>query len=69
MHPSGDHTYDIFQRLPDGTPIWVEAVQGEEPARQRMAWLAAMSSWEYFLYDAPSNKVMAHSKPSRQASP
>ncbi|HEV2615513.1 MAG TPA: hypothetical protein VGU63_02760 [Candidatus Acidoferrales bacterium] len=64
MYPSGDHTYDIFRRLPDGTPIWVEAVKGEESARQRMASLARMNSCEYFLYDVPLNKIMASSKPS-----
>ena len=42
-------TFDIFKITSDGPP-WVEAVQGLEKAKERMARLALTSSEEYFIH-------------------
>jgi hypothetical protein len=41
--------YDIFKATSDG-PLWVEAVQGLEKAKERMARLAVISPAEYFIH-------------------
>jgi len=42
-------TFDIFKITSDG-PLWVEAVQGLEKAKERMAHLALTSPGEYFIH-------------------
>jgi hypothetical protein len=42
-------TFDIFKVTSDG-PLWVEAVQGLERAKARMADLALTSPGEYFVH-------------------
>jgi hypothetical protein len=44
-------TYDIFKKLPSGSPVWIEAVQGLELARIRLATLVETDPGEYLLYD------------------
>ena len=44
-----DSTFDIFKVTSDG-PLWVEAVQGLEKAKERMAHLALASPEEYFIH-------------------
>jgi hypothetical protein len=39
--PPVDSTFDIFKVTSDG-PLWVEAVQGLEKAKERMAHLARL---------------------------
>jgi hypothetical protein len=41
--------YDIFKVTSDG-PLWVEAVQGLERAKERMAHLGLTSPGEYFIH-------------------
>jgi hypothetical protein len=48
--PRMDSTFDIFKVTSDG-PLWVEAVQGLERAKERMAHLALTSpGGEYFIH-------------------
>jgi hypothetical protein len=41
---------DIFARLPDGSPIWLETVQGLQNARARMRDLNRVAPRDYFIY-------------------
>ena len=49
-------TFDIFKITSDG-PLWVEAVQGLERAKERMARLALTSPGEYFIHSQDSGVV------------
>lgn len=51
-------TYDIFRRLPDGSPVWIEAVQTVEAARVRLASLLEAQPGDYFIYDLVHNKIV-----------
>jgi hypothetical protein len=51
-------TYDIFRKLPDSGPIWVEEVQDLEQARERLASLTEIRPGDYFVYDAHSAKII-----------
>ncbi|MGH9699977.1 MAG: hypothetical protein ACRD5R_05605 [Candidatus Acidiferrales bacterium] len=46
-----DLTYDIFKRLPDSTPLWVEAVVGLEEAAKRVESLSDAAGGAYLMYD------------------
>ncbi len=50
-----EQTLDIFRILPDGTPIWVEAVKGREEARKRITALVATTPATYRVHDPRSN--------------
>lgn len=51
-------TYDIFRRLPDGGPVWIEAVQTLEGARVRLTSLLEVQPGDYFVYDLVHNKIV-----------
>lgn len=42
--------FDIFENLPDGHPMWVEAVGTLDQARQKVRELTARTKHEYFIY-------------------
>jgi hypothetical protein len=42
--------FDLFSRLPDGSPLWLESVQGLEAARSRLNGLSRVRPGEYFIY-------------------
>jgi hypothetical protein len=48
--------YDIFKVTSDG-PLWVEAVQGLERAKERMAHLTLTSPGEYFIHSQEQGVV------------
>jgi hypothetical protein len=48
--------YDIFKVTSDG-PLWVEAVQGLERAKERMAHLTLTSPEEYFIHSQEQGVV------------
>jgi hypothetical protein len=50
--------YDIFMRFPDGAPLWLEAVEGLDRARKRLASLASTSDAEYFIYSEKSGGIV-----------
>lgn len=50
--------YDIFRRLPDGGPIWIEAVQTLEGAKLRLTSLLQTQPGDYFVYDLSHNKIV-----------
>jgi hypothetical protein len=51
--------FDIFKRLPDGHPLWVNAVDGLEEARAQLVRLCAASPGEYFIYCSQNQRVVA----------
>ncbi|MGH9704629.1 MAG: hypothetical protein ACRD4K_14735 [Candidatus Acidiferrales bacterium] len=53
------YMFDIFKRLPDGTPLWVEAVPGLVEAKQRIARLAFESQSEYFIFSVRDGGIVA----------
>jgi hypothetical protein len=52
-------TYDIFRKLPDGVPIWVEAVQTLELAHVRLDRLSKSQPGDYVVYDLTRRQVIA----------
>ncbi len=55
-------TYDIFRRLPDGSPVWIEAVQTLEGARARLRYLLEAQPGDYFVYDLVQNKIIEYAE-------
>lgn len=46
-----DVKFDIFQKLPDGQPVWVKAVEGLEEAKLQLNQIAQAIPGEYFIFD------------------
>jgi hypothetical protein len=59
-----DTIFDIFMRLPDGKPLWIESVEGLQPARQKLSHLASAARAEYFIYSEKTGGVIEESSPS-----
>lgn len=53
-----DAKFDIFEKLADGHPLWVKAVDGLEEAHAQLARLAASSPREYFIYSVRNRCVV-----------
>ncbi|MGB8523121.1 MAG: hypothetical protein WCD43_09155 [Candidatus Acidiferrales bacterium] len=51
--------YDIFERLPDGTDLWKDYVQGLEQARRRLQELATQSENELYAIHTPTKEIAA----------
>ena len=54
---------DIFARLPDGAPLWIEAVDGLENARARVRQLRQIAPRDYFLFSEQNGKVQREDYP------
>lgn len=52
--------YDIFRRLPDGGPIWIEAVPTLESAKIRLTSLLEAQPGDYFVYDLLQSKIIEY---------
>jgi hypothetical protein len=59
-----DAKFDIFKRLPDGDPIWVQAIDGIEQAKEQLARLASSTPGEYFIYNVQGGCVVQSSMAS-----
>ena len=55
---------DIFARLPDGSPMWIEAVEGLEKARARVRELGRIAPRDYFLLSEQKGRVQREEFPS-----
>lgn len=44
--------YEIFQKLPDKQPAWVESATSLDDAKNRLKQLAVMFPGDYFILDA-----------------
>lgn len=53
-----DMKFDIFMKLPDGKPLWLEAVEGYEKAKRQMEKLTRITPGEYFLFDSRTGQVI-----------
>lgn len=50
-------TYDIFRRIPDGGPVWIESVQGFENIKARLLQLVNFRPGEYFVFDPTTARI------------
>ena len=46
------YSFDIFQQLPDGAPLWIEAAPSLEQAEERLAELVISKPGSYAIFDA-----------------
>ena len=42
--------FDVFTRLPDGHPLWVDSFESLEQAKARLKELARNAVADYFIY-------------------
>ena len=49
--------FDIFARMPDGTPLWMESVEGVEKTNKRVHELTLIAPRNYFVYSEASGAV------------
>lgn len=52
-------SYDIFERLSDGTLLWVATVEGHAEAISKLKWWGEKRPNEFRLMHIPSNSVIA----------
>jgi hypothetical protein len=50
--------FDIFMKLPNGKPLWVEAVDGFEKAKVKIQKLVQVSPGEYFIFDSRTGRIL-----------
>ena len=50
-------TFDIFARLPDGKPIWMESVEGLAKTNTRVRELTLIAPNDYFVYSEQSGSI------------
>ena len=55
--------YDIFQRLDDGSPLWIANVQTRAQALQSVIALRSSASARYFVRDAETGVVINDDEP------
>jgi hypothetical protein len=54
-----DRNYDLFEILPDGSPIWKCTVAGHEPALQQLKELAKRTDNEVRIMHLATNTIIA----------
>lgn len=59
LGPRMDRSYDIFEMLPDGSPIWRGTADGHENAIQKMLELSAKTANEVRVMHVPTSTVIA----------
>jgi hypothetical protein len=62
-----ERTYDIFEILPDGNPVWRKAVIGHEASINKMRELASQSQNEFRVIHLPTNSLVAVLNPREQS--
>jgi len=55
-------TYDIFKDDAEGSPLWIEAVDGLDQAMNRMEELAASDDSDYYLFCSQVGKIIRRIK-------
>ena len=48
---------DIFEKLPNSAPIWVESVDGLDEARKKVRELRSRTKREYFIYSEHNGMI------------
>ena len=54
-----ERTYDIFEKMEDGSTLWRVAVPGHEAAIRKLQEMAAQSHNEFHLWHLASNTLAA----------
>ena len=54
-----DRTYDIFEKMKDGSTLWRVAVTGYEAAMRKLKEMATQSHNEFHLWHLASNTLAA----------
>lgn len=54
-----DRDYDIFERLPDGSVMWRDFVNGLESARAKLDLLGGRSANEFIAIHMPTKEIAA----------
>jgi hypothetical protein len=54
-----DRQYDIFEILPDGSPLWKVTVAGHASAISKLQQMAAQTENEVRVMHIPSNSLIA----------
>jgi hypothetical protein len=54
-----ERTYDVFEKLPDGTLVWRATVTGHEQAIIQLKRLASQNSNEWQVMHLPTKTVIA----------
>ena len=57
--PTMERSYDIFETMPDGAPLWRSTVSGHEQAIAKLRELAAKSSNELQVLHLPTKTLIA----------
>jgi hypothetical protein len=52
--------FDIFGRLPDGKPLWIEAVGDLDTAEKHANQLSRIFAEEYFIYSEQHGRIVQH---------
>jgi hypothetical protein len=60
-------TYDIFNKLNDAAPLWIETVDSLEHASQRLAGLSSKRSGTFMIFDARLGKFIEPLRSSARA--
>jgi len=55
--------YDIFQKLDDGSPLWIANVQTRAQALQQVTLLRRSAAARYFVRDAETGAVINDCEP------
>jgi hypothetical protein len=53
-----EQMFDIFATLPDGSPLWLEAVEGLDEAKKRLDGLVRSRPGNYFIYSEKTGGVV-----------
>jgi hypothetical protein len=51
--------YDLFEKMPDGSLIWRDFVQGLDKARIKLAHLSTLSPNEFYAMHMPTKEIVA----------
>jgi hypothetical protein len=54
-----EHTYDLFEVFPDGSPLWHAAVAGHEVAISKLQELSTKTKNEVRIMDLRANVIVA----------
>ncbi len=55
---------DIFAKLPDGSPMWVESAEGMESARARVRELNRLAPRDYFIFSEQNGSMQREDHPA-----
>jgi hypothetical protein len=60
-----ERTYDIFEKMSDGSMMWRAAISGHEDALRKLKEMAAQAANEFHLRHLASNTLIATTNASK----